>query len=382
MSSRKRILVLSFTDHVRDPRVFRQIKALEQDAGWELHAAGKGREAPGSAAKHICLERVPASLPGQLLRAAWLKAGMFERYYWNMLYVPDALRKIPSDHYDLIIANDLETLPLALRLAGKRGKVWLDAHEYAPRQVEERWQFRFFFMRFWDYIARVYLPRVDHMTTVGLRIGQEYQARYGVASDLLINAPLYVEQSPTAVDPAAIRLVHHGGTNAGRRLERMVEMMRYVDARFSLDLYLMVNDRRGMAKIEQAAAGLSNVHIRAPVPMPEIPARLNSYDIGLSFIWPMNFNYEFSLPNKLFEYLQARLAVAIWPSPEMRRVIEPERVGWVIDSYEAKAMADVLNALTAEQIEACKSASESAAEKYNAQQTMAQILATTEQLLG
>lgn len=381
MSARKQVLVLSFTDHERDPRVFRQVCALVAHEAWDLHTAGLGERSAVESANHVCLKRVSRRWPGQLLRAMWLKAGMFERYYWNMLCVPDALIHLQQGRYDLIVANDLETLPLALKLAGKRGRVWLDAHEYAPRQFEDRWQFRFFFQSFWHYIARRYLPEVDHMTSVGERIGQEYQSQFGVNSHTLINAPAYVDQTPTPVGQT-VRLVHHGGTNTGRRLERMVEMMRYVDKRFSLDLYLVANDPQGMRRIQQAAEGLDNVRIREPVPMPALARHLNQYDLGLCFIWPINFNYEYALPNKLFEFVQARLGVAIWPSPEMRKLVEPLGLGPVVESYEAKGMAAVLNALDRQMITSFKQASAHAASQYNAEATMMEIRGVAQKLLS
>ena len=47
----------------------------------------------------------------------------------------------------------------------------------------------------------------------------------------------------------------------------------------------------------------------------------NQYDVGV-FLLPASFpNQVHVLPNKLFDYIQARLAVAIGPSHEMAEVV-------------------------------------------------------------
>ena len=55
--------------------------------------------------------------------------------------------------------------------------------------------------------------------------------------------------------------------------------------------------------------------------MHEIVDTIAEYDIGLFILSPINFNYYHALPNKLFEFIQARLAIAVSPSPEMARIV-------------------------------------------------------------
>ena len=67
----------------------------------------------------------------------------YESHYWGMIHVRELQRKLEEISFDVAIANDLETLPLAHSLAGRR-PVILDAHEYAPREMEDRLVWRVF----------------------------------------------------------------------------------------------------------------------------------------------------------------------------------------------------------------------------------------------
>jgi hypothetical protein len=68
-----------------------------------------------------------------------------------------------------------------------------------------------------------------------------------------------------------------------------------------------------------------------------------------------------ALPNKLFEFIQARLAVATWPSPEMAKIVRNYGCGLVSDDYSVSSMAKCLNQLSSEDVMLFKEASNKAA---------------------
>ena len=80
----------------------------------------------------------------------------------------------------------------------------------------------------------------------------------------------------------------------------------------------------------------------------------------------LKFNKDIEkLPNKYFEFIQARLAVAIWPSPEMAKVTEKHQLGWITRERSIDEMASLLNCLTREEIDLAKSNSDKCAEVYS-----------------
>jgi len=125
----------------------------------------------------------------------------------------------------------------------------------------------------------------------------------------------------------------------------MIEVMRRLDDRFTLDFFLTDNDPDYLNELRTFAARDSRIRFLPPVPMAQICRTLNNYDIGIFLLPPVNFNYANALPNKFFEFIQARLAVAVGPSPEMAKIVNAHGLGVIAESFEPAALASALNAL-------------------------------------
>jgi hypothetical protein len=125
-------------------------------------------------------------------------------------------------------------------------------------------------------------------------------------------------------------------------------------------------------KLQQLATG-RRVRILPPSPFSQLIDATNAYDIGLFLAPPVSFNLRFTLPNKFFEYVQARLMVAIGPSPEMARYVREHDLGIVAADFDPRSIAAALAALTAEDIARYKENAHRAAAVLNSNQTDAMV---------
>lgn len=362
-----RLLLLSLSPIASDPRVMRQYEALSN--AHDVHVMGFGACPPG--VRHFtAVEQPRASRMGVLRNALRLAFRRYDAYYCQhpqILALEKAAAHVPAN-FDLVLANDVMALPMALRLAGK-APVWLDAHEYAPREFEDLWAWRMLLGPFFDATCREALPRVARMSTVCAGIAREYERCYGVPASVMPNCPepQALPVQPTRAD--RIRLIHHGAAIASRKIEVMIDLMDHLDDRFSLDLMLVEQDPAYLAALKQRAARHARIRFIPPVPMRDIAVHTNGYDIGLFLLPPTNFNYLHALPNKFFEFMQARLAIAIGPSPEMQALVTELGCGVVSGSFEAADLAAHLSRLTPQDIDAMKHASDSASQRFNAAAT-------------
>ncbi|WP_300764029.1 hypothetical protein [Helicobacter sp. UBA3407] len=185
------------------------------------------------------------------------------------------------------------------------------------------------------------------------------------------------------VNPNHIRIIHHGYASLDRKIEGMIETMDYVDSRFHLDLMLVPNyQREYFNKLQAMVEKRKNVRILPPVSFEEIIPFSTQYDIGIFLCPPTTFNLEKCLPNKFFEFIQARLAIAIGPSPEMARLVQEYNLGIIAKDFSAKEMAKSLNALTKEQILQYKENANQTAKILNAEKEGEKLLGVLEEVLG
>jgi len=374
----KRLLVISFSDLASDPRVNRQIRLLT--GRFRLTAAGfADPEIPG--VEFVGVQRTPRSVGGKWLAAAMLKLRLFERFYWSLCSVRDALGALQSSDFDLILANDLLTLPLACSLNSRQGVVF-DAHEYSPRELEENWKWRFFYREFMHYLCEKYIPRTAAMLTVCDGIAEEYGRCYGAKPVVVHNAPYFAALAPQPVSSDGIRLVHHGGAVASRNIEVMIDMMNSLDERFSLDLFLVPSDPQYLEKLHKLVAKHPRIRILPPVPMQQLPQVVNRYDVGVYILKPNNFNNAHALPNKFFEFVQGRVAIAIGPSPEMAMLVRKYDCGIVADDFAPQSLARELRKLTPERIVQYKMNVHRAAFDLCYENTSRALLNTINGLLG
>lgn len=366
----KRALIIAFSNLTHDARVQRQVRWLQKN--FDVTAvAYAGSDLPDT-------KLIPVGRP-QLthITRAWLSFLLIFRFYhhayWALYRYRHLVPALQHQHFDLIVANDVESLPLAFACRNN-AKVWIDAHEFAPRHFEEKLYWRIFFQGFNRFLCRVYLPQGQWMTTVSEGLRRAYETEFKVHPVVLTNATHYHELTPQPVHPQRIRIIHHGGANPSRQLELLIDMMAHTDNRFTLDL-MLITPALSNAKtsgyidfLRARAKGNPRITFQPAVASGQIVEFIRQYDIGIFVLPPVNFNYANTLPNKLFDFIQARLAIAIGPTPEMAAVVKKFNMGVVAESFDPKEMANRLNALTAQEIDHFKLQAHQAARLLSAEQ--------------
>ncbi len=346
--TRPSLLILSFSNISADARVLKQVTHFAED--YEVTTCGYG-PSPDPRVRHLQIDDANGC---RSWRRRDLIMRRFHRIYWQQPAVRQAQAKLTAlARFDVILANDIDTVALASALEPVHG-VHADIHEYAPRQNEELPVWRVFVAPYVRWMCRRFLSLAASMTTVGQGLADEYRREFGVHAEVVTNATPYAELAAGPVG-YPIRLVHSGVARRNRRLEVLVDAVRASTNDVTLDLYLIVNDPRYLAELRERAAESERIKFRDPVPYSRLIERLNEYDVGVHVIAPTNFNNRWALPNKFFDYVQARLAVIIGPSPEMHRILVAHGVGAVSEDFDAASLTSVLDSLTIDHVSDWKS---------------------------
>lgn len=362
-----RVLILSFSPLVSDARVLRQIRLFA--SGHEVVTAGFG-PAPEGAATHFELDSI-ASDPR--LRVWWarmqavlLRLRLRRAAYWLHPDVRSAMRRLRSVDAQAVIANDIDMVPLGLRIWG-RDRVHADLHEYFPGIHDDVPAWRRLRQPFYQELVRRYVPRAASVTTVAPGIAEEYRAADGVEANVVLNAPPWID-AEVRPSHSPLRIVHSGAALAGRKIDVMMRAVAASTSDISLDLFLMPNDVQLLASLKRLADELGpTVVIKDPVPAVDLVQVLRDYDVGLHVIPANSFNNRHALPNKFFDFVQARLGLIIGPSPEMRRYVEEWGMGAVANDFDAESVTSVLDSLTPDLVNAWKKASNAAAHEFSAE---------------
>ncbi len=387
----KHICIISFSPIARDARVLRQIKYL--GAHYDLTVIGFGDAHPtwgdSSTIQWRPVIRQPSTWGVRLSELALLtvagyaRPASYEHWYWRRPHRRQALEHAVAAKADLYHANDWEALPVAVEAASRHSsRVLFDAHEYSPLEFEERRTWRLLYARPITYFLHKYAAAVDGSTTVVSAIADRYRSEFGLDPVVVLNAPEHVNIPDHMLDASAIAIVHHGAALPGRRLELMIQALSAADRRFNLH-FLLLGNQAYIRRLEALAARLApgRVFFHAPVLADQVVQRIAEYDLGIFILPPVNYNWEVSLPNKLFDFINAGLGICVGPSPEMARLVQQYRCGVVAPSFDPADVATTLNRLTVAQIAEMRRQSRAACHSLNAEVEMAKVVALYRQLL-
>ena len=378
-----RILVMALSNLAIDPRVDRQLRFL----GDSHKVVAAGLAPPTVDCEFV--ELTPYVPPNQSLPVAAYKLvqdrsarllGRWESLYWRVDPTwRHWLGLLENVEPDLVIANDTIAVPLAFA-AARGAPVIFDAHEYAPEELLSSAHWRRWQQPHLVHITQRYLPRTAGMMSVSPGIAERYERRFGIRSTVVTNAPFRADLAPTPVsDP--VRMVHVGLGGAERRIEETIAAFRHVPGDATLDLYL-VGSEDNVERLRRLAAPDERIRFPAPVPIDQVVATLHAYDVGVFLLPPDGPQQLFTLPNKLFQYVQARLAVAIGPSPDMAGIVRQHGFGVVSEGFSADSFSAALRSLTPARIAEFKARAHVAADTLSAEANRDVLLDLVDRVLA
>jgi glycosyltransferase involved in cell wall biosynthesis len=321
----KQVIIAVTNDLVTDQRVSRIADTLLEE-GYKITLVG--RILPHSAS----LNR---NYPIKRFKLLFSKGVLFYATYNIRLFF-----YLMVTRFDAVLSNDLDTL-LASYMASKvKGKcVIYDSHEYfteVPELVNRKFQ-----QRAWESIERLIVPKLTYAYTVSGSIAAAYKKKYGTGFQVIRNLPTkknFNEQVKENI------LLYQGALNKGRGIELMIKTMKFLP-----DYKLWI---AGAGDIENELHALvTELHFEDTVIfLGRIPAQeLYNYTIkaklGLSFEEDLGLNYRYALPNKLFDYIQARIPVLVSDLPEMKLIVKKYKIGALLESKEPKVIANQINTL-------------------------------------
>jgi hypothetical protein len=316
---------------------------------------------------------LPARVFNYILRK-YFRATQFQNILFNSakLRIRSAIR---THKPDVVIIHDPVFLSNVAQLKSSCNfKLVFNAHEYYPLEFDNRPNWAETYQKYYEELYSTYLPQVDLLVNVSATIVEKTKEVFGRDSFLLPNAAFYHDLQPKPCG-SIIKVVHHGACIKDRYLERMIEAVGALPERFALDMYLTKGSNvEYYNQIQNLCERYSNVKLLQPISFADIVPMLNNYDVGLYLLFAENFNQMAAMPNKIFEYIQARLALVISPNVDMAKLVNQWQCGVVSKGFDVVDCIHTLRELSAEKILHYKMNSSKAAQVLSSEEFHKQYL--------
>lgn len=261
---------------------------------------------------------------------------------------------------DFYLSNDLDTL-LANYLVSKMKKVALvyDSHEYFTEVPELI--MRPFIRSIWMGIEKWIFPKLRKVITVNDSIAEIYSKKYSVKVKTVRNLPILQDRSLPAENKqnwsipssAKVFLFQGAGINIDRGAEEAVASIEKVEGAVLLfigsgDIIEQIKAKVKKSKLEQ------KVFFIPKQPFPKLIGFTKMADFGLTLDKDTNLNYRFSLPNKIFDYIQAGLPILATDLPEVKKIIHQYDIGLISPSSDPEILAQKMKEMMHENLDRWK----------------------------
>lgn len=241
----------------------------------------------------------------------------------------------------LFISNDLDTLP-ANFIASRIRKVPLiyDSHELftqVPELIHRRTV-----QSVWKGFESWLLPKLQHAVTVNYSIATIYRRLYGTRFRVVRNVPEKLDYTPReAGDIQKQTIIYQGALNVGRGLELMIDAMQYLENVRFVVVGTGDIEKELVLRVDQKELG-DRVEFKGRMMPEEIVPLTRSADLGISLEEDLGLNYRYSLPNKLFDYIQCRVPVLCSALPEMSRIVDSYGIGITSKERDPEKLAGIV----------------------------------------
>jgi len=246
---------------------------------------------------------------------------------------------------DIFVTNDLDTLlPNFIISRLKKSVLFYDSHEYfteVPELVA-----RPHIRNFWLSIEKFVFPKLKNVFTVNESIASIYTEKYKVPVSVVRNLPFRSVSKFSSVTrdglglpiDKKIFLFQGAGINIDRGAEEAIEAIAKTEN--AALLFIGGGDVLSLLKEKVKDMKIADKVFFLPKQPMEILYQYTSLaDFGLTLDKDTNLNYRFSLPNKLFDYIQAGLPVLASDLPEVRKIIDQYKIGKIAPSTSVTDIA-------------------------------------------
>lgn len=322
----KRIIISVISDLVTDRRVMKECLTL-QKLGYQITLIGR------KSTRDFDLNERKYTV--KRLSNLFHKGPLMYLYFNVQLFIYLLFHKA-----DILWSNDLDTLlPNYLISKIKHTQLIYDSHEYFTMSVVKPRS-----RKVWQTLESILFPRLKNVITVNDSIKAVYEKQYHVPITVVRNVPLKGSYKFGVTNTSdKILIIQGAGINENRGAEEAVLMMKYLPGRFKL--YFVgagtVWEKLKEMTIENQLS--DKILFIDTLPYKEMMEYTKKAYLGLILEKiDISDEHRFSLPNKLFDYIQAGVPILSTAANEIVSIINQYDVGFLLKSIDPRNIAHAI----------------------------------------
>lgn|GEM_PF-6535974 len=294
---------------------------------------------------------------------------------WNQVltetskYAEAMLPVLRSLDPDVVHAQDVHLLSIAAdyvaecQAQGKSTKLIYDAHEYIRGLGTHNSERR----RAYSELEDGYIGKADRVITVSTAIAQRLKSDHKLTTlpTLVLNAPEAIGEGATkaartvreviGISKEIPLVVYSGGIHVTRGMETLVNSLEFMP-----DVHIAMTSNRQSWYLDhlkdcalKIGAG-ERLHFVPYVEPEEVVSYLSAATIGISPLPADVVNYDLALPNKLFDYMQAKLPIVVSNCVVAEQVVYELGIGEAFEWNSAYSLSEAVQKVIADPIKYAK----------------------------
>ncbi len=242
---------------------------------------------------------------------------------------------------DIICGIDLDTIfPTWLAAKWRKKTFVYDAHEYFTETSSLYGRERE--KRIWKWVESFIVPKIKYAYTVNQSIADIFKKEYGTTFEVIRNVPVLLK--PPVKDLQKEKyILYQGVLNKGRGLEFLISCMSDIEQKL-----IIAGDgpiRSQLEKMCRDFAVEQKVEFLGFIFPEELKKITQNAWVGLNLIENTGLSYYYSLANKFFDYIHARIPQICMDFPEYRLLNEQFDCGLLLPDFDKATFINLIQQL-------------------------------------
>lgn len=324
---RKKIITSAFSNLYTDQRIEKVCRSLYEN-GYDVELIGNNWSGEEKMERPYPFSRIT-------LFSKSLKTAYFE-FNWKLYH--ELKRK--ADHNTILHANDVDAL-LPNYLISKKLNIPLvfDSHEIFSEMPAIQGKMS---QKIWRYLEKKVIPNLKFMITASGSYAKWFQTKYGICPIIVQNAPRKTQFTFEAFENNPKIILYQGVINPFRGIDKVILAMHYID-----NAVLKIAGNGPKKKEYEDLVRKENLQSKVlfigKIKPDELKKITVTADVGISIEENGGDSYLYSLPNKVLDYIQARVPLVMAPLPEMQNIRNLFDIGEIIADHHPENIARAIN---------------------------------------